>query len=142
MCIFCEIILGNQPASFVYEDESMVVFLDIRPLTPGHVLVVPRSHVSSMKDLSPKDAGHMLEVGQKMDQVLRASDLSCEGVSFVLSDGRAAGQEVEHIHLHVFPRFRGDGIYSCLDPKARRDPGRVQIEKDAQKIKEGFERVR
>jgi histidine triad (HIT) family protein len=141
MCVFCEIISGDQPASVVYKDESMIAFLDIKPLTPGHILVVPISHVSSIKDLSPNDACHMMRVGQKMDLALRASDLLCEGVSFVLSDGQAAGQEVEHVHLHVFPRFRGDGVYSCLDPNARQDPGRAQIEKVAHEIKEGLQRI-
>lgn len=109
MCIFCKIIKGELPASMVYEDDMVLAFLDIHPITPGHVLVVPKFHAELLVNLPTPDAAHMMKVGQKMDAALRASGLQCEGVNLFLADGKAAGQEVAHVHLHVFPRFYGDG---------------------------------
>lgn len=117
MCVFCRIIEGELPASVVHEDEIVLAFLDIHPITPGHVLVIPKFHAESLVDLPEHDARHMMYVGQMVDKALRASSFQCEGVNLFLADGRAAGQEVDHVHLHVFPRFSGDGYKQHLIPK-------------------------
>jgi diadenosine tetraphosphate (Ap4A) HIT family hydrolase len=109
-CVFCRIVAGTAPASVVYEDEASVAFLDIRPMTPGHLLVVPRQHASDLADLAPDAGADLFRVGQRTAAALRRSGLRCEGVNFFLADGVAAGQEVFHVHLHVLPRFRGDGF--------------------------------
>ena len=140
-CLFCQILSGKKPASVVYEDDLVMAFLDIYPVKRGHILVIPKMHAVLLLDLPSDLAAHLLSVGQKMDAGLRASGLECEAVSLVLSDGKAAGQEVEHVHLHVFPRFFGDGVYSCLDPRARTNPGREGLNSDAQKIRGGLEKV-
>lgn len=134
-CIFCQIIARQNPASIIYEDEMSLVFLDLFPVTPGHMLVIPKNHNILFIDLPTEEAAHLLIVGQKMDTALRHSGLECEGVSLVLSDGKAAGQEVKHVHLHVFPRFQGDGVYSCLDPAARTHPDRSFLDYVAQTIR-------
>ena len=109
-CIFCQIAKGEAPASRVYEDDQVVAFLDIHPVTPGHTLVIPVAHSSGLDDL-PKELGSMLfKVASKVSAALRASGLTAEGINLFLADGAAAGQEVFHTHLHVFPRFRGDGF--------------------------------
>jgi len=108
-CIFCDILAGVAPAQFVYRDEMCVAFMDIRPINPGHVLVVPRVHAALLSELDEAYVGHMLQVAQRVDAALRASGLQCEGVNLFLADGRPAGQEVKHVHLHVIPRFHGDG---------------------------------
>jgi histidine triad (HIT) family protein len=140
-CLFCQIINGVRPASIVYEDDQVMAFLDIYPVVRGHILVVPKTHAALLVDLPSEAAAHLLAVGQKMDAGLRASGLDCEAISLVLSDGKAAGQEVEHVHLHVFPRFYRDGVTSCLDPTARTNPGRDRLNSDAQKIREGIEKI-
>jgi diadenosine tetraphosphate (Ap4A) HIT family hydrolase len=109
-CVFCEIVAGTAPASVAYQDEKAVAFLDIRPLTPGHLLIVPRRHAAHLADLEPADGAHLFGVGQRLAAALRTSGLRCEGVNFFLADGVPAGQEVFHVHLHVLPRFRGDGF--------------------------------
>jgi diadenosine tetraphosphate (Ap4A) HIT family hydrolase len=134
-CIFCQIIAHEKPASIVYEDEESLVFMDLYPLTPGHMLVIPKRHVSSLLDLPADEAAQIFLVGQKMDAALRVSGLRCEGVNLVLSDGKAAGQEVWHVHLHVFPRFMGDGVHWSLDPALRTTPDRAQLNTEAQKIR-------
>jgi histidine triad (HIT) family protein len=109
-CVFCRIIAGTAPASVAYRDENVLAFLDIRPLTPGHLLVIPLRHAAHLADLDPDDGGRLFRTGQRLAAALRASGLRCEGVNFFLADGTAAGQEVFHVHLHVLPRYRGDGF--------------------------------
>ena len=87
MCIFCRIASGELPASVVYEDERTIAFLDIQPINPGHVLVIPKVHAESLVELSPEDAAQMMRVGQLMDRALRASELRCEGVNLFVADG-------------------------------------------------------
>ena len=115
-CIFCDILSGLAPATFVHRDELCVAFMDIHPVNPGHVLVVPNSHASLLSELDEASAGRMLQVAQRVDIAIRASGLKCEGVNLFLADGRAAGQDVFHVHLHVIPRFSGDGHHLRFSP--------------------------
>ncbi len=141
MCIFCRIVSGELPASVVYEDDQVIAFLDIQPINPGHVLVVPKYHAQSMEDLPEEDAAHMMRVGQIIDKALRKSDLRCEGVNMFIADGRVAGQDVDHIHLHVFPRFKGDGFELKVPSDARKTPGREQLDETAGKLKRALQVV-
>ncbi len=109
-CIFCDILAGLAPANFVYRDDLCAAFMDIHPVNPGHVLVVPHKHAALLIDLDETSAGRLLQVAQKVDTSLRGSGLKCEAVNLFLADGRVAGQEVMHVHLHVIPRFLGMGI--------------------------------
>ena len=115
-CVFCRIIAGELESSVVDESERTVAFLDLQPLTPGHLLVVPRRHASSLAELDPADGAELFRVGQRAAAALRRSELRCEGVNFWLADGAAAGQDVFHVHLHVFARFAGDGFGLELPP--------------------------
>ncbi|OGN94386.1 MAG: hypothetical protein A2Z71_09355 [Chloroflexi bacterium RBG_13_50_21] len=108
-CVFCNILSGLAPANFVFRDDLCAAFMDIRPVNPGHVLVVPRAHSALLTELDEACVGHMFQVAERVDAALRASGLKCEAVNLFLADGRAAGQEVLHVHLHVVPRFIGDG---------------------------------
>jgi histidine triad (HIT) family protein len=136
-CIFCQIVAGNAPASLLHQDERCVVFLDIQPVNPGHLLVVPRQHAVNLAALDPEDGAHLFQVGQQMAQALRCSGLRCEGVNLFLADGVAAGQEVPHVHLHVFPRFAGDGFGMKFNPRYFQRPSREELENVAVKIKAG-----
>jgi len=139
MCIFCRIAAGELPASIVYEDYKSLAFLDIQPITPGHLLVIPKQHVESFVDLPPEDAGHLICVGQILDAALRRSDLSCDAVAVFLADGREAGQDVKHIHLHVFPRYKGDEVEFAFEPSSRKQPGREQLNVNAEKIRQALQ---
>lgn len=120
--IFADIIAGNAESSMVYEDEHAVAFMDIRPFTSGHVLVVPRKQARSLAELDPETGGHLFVVGQKIAAALRAIDPRCAGVNFFLADGEVAGQEIFHVHLHVIPRTTGDGFGLRARPTSpRRD---------------------
>jgi len=115
-CIFCDILSGSAPASFVHQDDLCAAFMDIRPINPGHILVVPRAHAVWLSELDSESTGHLFQVAQQVDSALRSSGLRCEGVNLFLADGRAAGQEVMHVHLHVIPRYKGDGHHLRFSP--------------------------
>src|SRR5256885_5582618 len=109
-CLFCRILAGELPASFVYRDERAAAFMDIQPVNPGHLLIVPTRHAAQLADTDQETAAHLMRLAHRMAAALRASGVRCEGVNFFLADGAAAMQEVFHVHLHVFPRFAGDGF--------------------------------
>lgn len=108
-CVFCAIVAGRAEASLVFEDETVVVWMDLNPVTHGHLLVVPRRHAVGLEDLDVLTSAHVWSVGHEMAKALRRSSLACQGINFVVCDGEAAFQTVFHFHLHVIPRYPGDG---------------------------------
>jgi histidine triad (HIT) family protein len=135
-CIFCEILAGKTPANFVYRDELCAAFMDIRPVNPGHVLVIPTRHAILLPELDEASIRQMLFTAQQVDAAIRASGLKCEGVNLFLADGRAAGQDVMHVHLHVIPRFRGDGHHLRFSPAYFIPTPAAELEKTAQLIRQ------
>jgi histidine triad (HIT) family protein len=115
-CIFCRILAGELPASFVYRDDRCAAFMDIRPVNFGHLLVIPTRHAAYLADIDASEAADVMRVGKTAAAALRASGVRCEGVNLFLADGEAAMQEVFHVHLHVIPRFRGDGFGLRFSP--------------------------
>lgn len=93
----------------VYEDKTVVVFMDLNPVTSGHLLVVPREHAVGLEDLDGTTSAHAWSVGHDMARALRRSTLRCEGINVLLCDGEAAFQTVFHFHLHIIPRHTDDG---------------------------------
>jgi diadenosine tetraphosphate (Ap4A) HIT family hydrolase len=110
-CVFCEIVAGRGEASVAYEDDDVVAFMDVRPVTEGHVLVAPRHHAESLDELDEDVGAGLFRVAHRLARALYRSGLPCEGVNMFLADGEAAFQEVLHVHLHVFPRTHGDGFH-------------------------------
>lgn len=108
-CIFCAIVAREADASIVHEDEAVLAFLDIRPFTPGHLLVIPKRHAAGLGTLDPEDAGAMFRIARTIGAALRTAP-DVDGVNLLQADGVAAGQEVFHAHLHVIPRREGDGF--------------------------------
>ncbi|HLA63452.1 MAG TPA: HIT domain-containing protein, partial [Rhodothermales bacterium] len=92
--VFARILRGEAPATFVHRDDRVSAFMDIQPVNPGHVLVVPNEPVASLAELDPETGAHLFRVAQRVAAALRASGLPCEGVNFFLADGAAAMQEV------------------------------------------------
>ena len=133
-CIFCDILAGRAEVSWVYQDEQVVAFMDIQPVTMGHVLVIPRQHAANLAELDPEAGAQMFRVGQRIAQALRQSGLPCEGVNFFVADGEAAGQDVFHVHLHVFPRYAGDGFGFKFGPHYHTLPVRAALDQAAEKI--------
>jgi len=133
-CIFCDISAGDAEASFVYEDERTIAFLDIAPLNAGHTLVVPRTHSASLEEMEPDDAQRIVRVAQRVAIALRRTGFRVEGVNLWLADGAAAGQDVFHTHMHVVPRFDGDGFVVSLPPDRHR-PDREELNANAAQLR-------
>lgn len=139
-CIFCKIVRREASASIVREDDSTLAFLDIRPMNPGHVLVIPKVHATYIEDLPSGTAGPMLESAREISQALRSSGLRCEAVSFYLANGKEAGQEVLHVHLHLIPRWRGDGFGLRVRSDYGRQAERQELDDLAAKIRAALSR--
>ena len=96
--------------------------MDLNPVTPGHLLVVPRTHAVGLEDLDAATSAHVWSVGHDMAAALRRSGMRCEGINVLLCDGEVAFQTVFHFHLHVIPRYAGDGW--TIIPEQRNARGR------------------
>jgi histidine triad (HIT) family protein len=131
-CVFCAILSGDLPANYIYQDDVAVSIMDINPVTPGHLLVLPRKHLPDLVDLDDATAAHMMNVARRMAAGLRASDENVMGINLYLADGPDAGQEVAHAHLHVVPRYTGDGF--GLRVTRGPVPTREELEVTASKI--------
>ena len=108
--IFAKILRGELPSHKLYEDDRCIAILDIFPINLGHLLVIPKQQAVLVTELEPEIAAHLFRVGVELSKTLRAIGPHCEAVNFWVSDGAIAGQEVPHVHLHVIPRFAGDGF--------------------------------
>ena len=109
-CVFCEIIEKKRPASIVYEDETVMAFMDYYPINAGHVLVVCKHHYSGLGETPQSVLSDMMQLVFRIERSLWLSELSCEGSNILHSHGKAAGQDVFHTHFHIVPRFVGDGF--------------------------------
>ena len=124
--VFCGILAGRLPASVVMRDAGCTAFMEIQPLNVGHVLVGADDHAASLTDL-PEDVGaRLFRTAQKV-AALYEGGLGWEGVNLFLADGEAAGREVPHIHLHVIPRFEGDGFGLTFGPDYTDGPNREEL---------------
>ncbi len=133
-CIFCRIGKGVAPASIVYSDAQVLAFMDILPVNPGHVLIVPKVHAAQLSGLSEETGAQMFRVAMRISKGLRLSNIKCEGVMLLLADGEVAGQEVLHVHLHVIPRYAGDGFGMKFGPRYGSKPDRKELDKVASEI--------
>jgi len=108
-CVFCKIITAEFPAAVIYEDHSILAFLDIGPLADGHLLVIPREHLTRLTDVPPELCAQVASVlpllGRAALEVTKA-----EGFNVLLNQGSVAGQAVPHIHFHIIPRKKDDQL--------------------------------
>lgn len=140
-CPFCKILQGDLPASIVYQDDRCTALLDIQPINQGHVLVLPNEHVASLAELDPELGSHLFNLSRDLAAALRSSGFQCEGVNLLLADGKAAMQEVPHLHLHVIPRFEGDGFQFQFGSTYFELPTRDELDQNADHIRQALDRV-
>jgi histidine triad (HIT) family protein len=107
-CLFCKIIARQVPAQVVYEDGRAFAFLDIMARAPGHTVVVPKGHASDLIALSDSELASLFAAVRKVDQIL-LSALAPDGMTIGVNQGKASGQEIDHLHVHLMPRWHGDG---------------------------------
>src|SRR5579864_4410181 len=133
-CVFCDIVRGEAPASITYQDDSVVAFMDVQPITHGHMLVVPRDHAVLMADLNDAVAMRAFRVARKLSSVVRAT-LGATGVNLFVADGETAFQDVPHFHVHVIPRYPNDGFGLTFPERYSRPPSRAELETIATHIR-------
>lgn len=107
-CVFCRIVKGQIPAYRIWEDDRTLAFLDINPSSQGHSLVIPKTHVSRLRDLAREDSDSLFRAVCKLTGPIQDA-AGADACSVGINDGEAAGQEVPHIHVHIIPRKRRDG---------------------------------
>lgn len=135
-CVFCDIAAGTAPATILYRDALCLAFMDRQPVNAGHLLVVPIGHATYLADLPPDTGAQLFRVAQQFSAALRRSGVRCEGTNLFLADGEAAGQDVFHVHMHVIPRFAGDGFGLRHGPTYGVRPPRAELERIAQQIRQ------
>jgi histidine triad (HIT) family protein len=118
----------------VYEDDSVVAVMDIQPINSGHLFISPKKHIEFISELDEELGAHIFKIAMKLDNALRKSGLKCEGINVFLADGEVAGQEIPHVHLHVIPRFKGDGFSLRFDKSYFELPKRKELEQAARLI--------
>jgi len=109
-CIFCKIISGDIPAAKIFEDEIVLSFLDIGPISDGHTLVVPKHHFGRLHECPSQLLG---QIASRLGRIAKAvvTATGAEGYNVLCNNGRCAGQVVEHLHFHIIPRRSGDGLF-------------------------------
>jgi len=134
-CIFCQIIRGEAPASFTHQDDTVVAFMDIQPITQGHMLVVPRAHASYMNEVEETAAMRTFRIARQLAGLTRRV-LGASGVNLLVADGEAAFQDVFHFHVHVIPRYPFDGFGITFPPTYDTPPGRAALDTIAEAIRD------
>ncbi|RJP45748.1 HIT family protein [Candidatus Parcubacteria bacterium] len=132
-CLFCRIAEKKLVAWVVHEDDHSLAFLDIQPRAPGHTMVIPRRHAATLFDLSPEEIGPLFSAVQKVARRVSGA-LGAEGLTMGINHGRVSGQVVDHLHIHILPRFgsdRGGSIQSVVN-----NPREGSLEEMAKKIRE------
>ena len=110
-CVFCKIVAGKIPATKIYEDESVLVFLDNGPISDGHTLVIPKQHFEKLHDCPAELLGRICGCLGKIADAVSAA-MNSDGYNVLCNNGRAAVQLVEHLHFHIIPRNTGDGVFT------------------------------
>lgn len=134
-CVFCKIARRQLPASVVYETDDVIAFLDSHPLFPGHVLLCPREHCATLMDVPKNLGGALMDATQLLAGAVESA-MSAEG-TFIAVNNRVS-QTVPHLHIHVVPRRRGDGLRGFFWPRNRykddqaREAARTAIEREVQ----------
>ncbi|WP_017379236.1 HIT family protein [Paenisporosarcina sp. TG-14] len=118
-CLFCKIVEGSIPSTKVYEDEHVLAFMDIMPLTKGHTLLIPKKHHENVYEMSSEEAGQLFSVAPKIAASLKAS-FQPAGLNLMNNNGASAGQSVFHFHLHFIPRYdQTDGFKAVWQTKEK-----------------------
>ncbi|MCS7001646.1 MAG: HIT family protein [Dehalococcoidia bacterium] len=121
-CVFCAIVARRSPASIVYEDDHTLAFMDVNPVNPGHTLVIPKTHAANLADLDADTVARLMQTTQRVERAIRASGVECEATNLLINNGRAAGQVVFHVHMHIIPRYAADRIHGVFHHIASRLP--------------------
>lgn len=137
-CAFCKMISGELEAIFVYQDPICSAFMSMQPINPGHVLLMPNDHHSALVELPEETAQHFFSISRQLSSSIRSSGVECEGINFYLADGKAAGQTIPHLQMHIIPRFENDGFELNFSPRGAELPTREELENNAFHIRQSL----
>jgi len=135
-CIFCKIVNGDIPAYKVYEDEKVYAFLDINPLSEGHTLVLPKEHYKDILEIPGELYGYMNEVVKKIADKIQ-EEYKPEGILINQNNGRKAGQEVDHIHVHIKPIYKDTKVFRETNHRKQFSEEKMREIQEELTIKEG-----
>jgi histidine triad (HIT) family protein len=127
-CLFCKIVAGEIPSFKVYEDEHTLAFLDIHPVNAGHTLVIPKRHSTNIFDVAPEDWAAVAETVRKVAIAIETG-LGAAGVNLMMNNREHAGQVIDHPHVHVIPRYVGDGLKHWPQRQYREDEAEEMLSK-------------
>jgi histidine triad (HIT) family protein len=130
-CVFCKIVAGQIPSTRVFEDEHTVAFMDIGQVNPGHALISVKKHAANIYELDDAQAAAVAHTSARVARAIKAA-FDPDGLSVYQANGQAAGQTVFHYHVHLTPRYAGDGMEFTWPVK---NPPREQLEQCAAKIR-------
>ncbi len=133
-CLFCKIIAGEIPCTKVYEDETVLAFLDIHPVNIGHTLIIPKTHAANLYDTPDITLAHMMSVTKKLSIAIKSA-LNTDGINIEMNNDSVAGQIIFHAHMHIVPRFLGDGFTHWNGARGYRESEMAEV---AQKISESL----
>ena len=124
-CLFCKMVAGQIPVTKIYEDEVVLAFLDIGPISDGHTLVIPKQHFEKLHDCPSEFLGW---VGSRLGKIAVAvtAAMNSDGYNVLCNNGRAAGQHIEHLHFHIIPRNTGDGLLGQW-PVYEYEQGKIEV---------------
>ena len=125
-CIFCKLSNGDIPTNALYEDDVVKVIFDLNPASKGHVLILPKNHFDDIYSMDDATAAHVFQVAVKVAKAMKET-LGCEGLNIVQNNGEIAGQTVFHFHMHLIPRYEGDGVGLTWKPGTLTDEDREEI---------------
>jgi len=108
-CVFCKIVRKAVPASIIYEDDAVLAFLDIRPLSKGHTLIIPKAHYETIFDIPEELLAKVHKVAKHVAAAVKKST-KADGISIIQQNGRAANQDIFHLHVHVIPQVEGQRL--------------------------------
>lgn len=123
-CIFCKLANGDIPTNAIYEDDDFKVILDMGPATKGHALILPKEHADNLFELPEDTAAKLMPLAKKL-AISMKEKLNCDGLNVVQNNGEVAGQTVMHYHLHLIPRYTGDGQRILWKPTS---PSKEELE--------------
>lgn len=132
-CIFCKLANGKIPTNSIYEDEDFNVIMDASPASKGHCIILPKTHAENLYELPEEYCEKIFGVAKKCGTVLKNA-LGCDGLNVLQNNGEAAGQTVFHLHVHLIPRYTGDGVHI----KWTEQTDNNNIEAVAEQIRKGF----
>jgi histidine triad (HIT) family protein len=108
-CIFCKIVKNEIPSVRVYEDDRVLAFMDINPISDGHLLIIPKAHAATVHEIGEADFLAVMSATHKLAAAVRKA-LNPDGINLLQLNGKAANQVVPHLHVHIVPRWLGDGV--------------------------------